>query len=563
MSEEKKELPIPTAEEADALLAEAEKVALDYEAKLDELRNDGTYKIDACKSQIKTLKANKLIKSEKKQALIQAQMEQLEEAKAVQANNAQQVSALSYEASAAVKDAYLSAYRAKKLIYKKIVAQNKETLLSEKNRLAAEHQERLNEINSTSFDSKDKDAVAEHKKILASENISYKNLVREVVENCKNANQKVKDEVHSIYTDMMNRLSNIHGNKNTFVEKAEIKAENYIYNFSMKNFLMKNGLYLIILAFMIVCICINPFLISTNSIMLILKNFSTKIFFALGVAGLILLAGTDLSIGRMISMGSLVTCMMLNPSSPTTFWGLSISGIYDKIGFVPTLILALLFSVLLCTGFSLLAGFFSAKFKIHPFITTLGTSLVIWGLCGWSTNNIKTGTVTSAASKLVMTVGSIGFPIALIYAIIAIAIIWFVWNKTKFGKNMYAIGDNAEAAAVSGISVFKTTLGVFAMAGILYGIGSFLQGITTGSSYATFGQGWELEAIAACVVGGISFSGGIGKISGAVLGCLIFEILKYYLRDIAGGNADITNIFIGAIIITAVTFDSIKYLKRK
>ena len=128
---------------------------------------------------------------------------------------------------------------------------------------------------------------------------------------------------------------------------------------------------------------------------------------------------------------------------------------------------------------------------------------------------------------------------------------------------MYAVGDNAEAAAVSGISVFKTTILVFVMAGILYGFGSFFQGLVTGSSSSSLGQGWEMEAIAACVIGGISFSGGIGKISGAVMGCLLFEILKYYLRDMTNGNSDIANIFIGAIIVLAVTFDSIKYLKKK
>lgn len=128
---------------------------------------------------------------------------------------------------------------------------------------------------------------------------------------------------------------------------------------------------------------------------------------------------------------------------------------------------------------------------------------------------------------------------------------------------MYAVGGNQEAASVSGISVFWVTLGVFIMAGILYGVGSFLIGVQTGSSSSTLGQGWELEAIAACVVGGISFSGGIGKVRGAVIGCLLFEILKYYLRDITNGSADITNIFIGIIIIVAVVFDSIKYLKKK
>lgn len=199
---------------------------------------------------------------------------------------------------------------------------------------------------------------------------------------------------------------------------------------------------------------------------------------------------------------------------------------------------------------------------MHPFISTLGTSLIIWGLVGFGTNNIKTGNISSEAMSIGGNIGG-QFPITLIYAIIAIAIVWFVWNKTTFGKNMYAVGGNAEAASVSGISVFKVTLGVFIMAGVLYGLGGFFQSTVTGSSSSSFGQGWELEAIAACVIGGISFTGGIGKISGAVIGCLIFEVLKYYLRAVFGGSSDISNIFIGVIILAAVTFDSIKYLKKK
>ena len=301
--------------------------------------------------------------------------------------------------------------------------------------------------------------------------------------------------------------------------------------------------------------------------MTILGTFSTKVFFALGVAGLILLAGTDLSIGRMVTLGSLFTCMILNPTTTTKFFGISFNGIYESLGFVPAFIIALLIAIASTTLFAAIAGFFSAKFKIHPFITTLGTSLIIWGIAGYGTDNVRTGTVSAEASATVSNifrVGSFpGIPLTLIYAIVAIAIVWFIWNKTTFGKNMYAVGGNPEAASVSGISVFKTTLLVFIMAGILYGFGSFFVGLQTGSSSSTLGQGWEMEAIAACVVGGISFSGGIGKISGAVIGCLLFEILKYYLRDITGGSSDITNIFIGVIIVVAVVFDSIKYLKKK
>ncbi len=554
-----------TAEEANKLLLDADDNAKGFESQLDELRKEGSSKVEKTKNFIYSIKHNTMLKKDEKKAIIAEQNAILECAKAVVKENSEQVKSIDHDATIAIKEKYGNAYKAKKAIYKSIKVENK----AKKKELLAEqktkHKEALAalKVRFKGGNKKDLEFHKEIRKAFFSEWVANRNVKKEIKYNCANANQKVKDELHYIYMDKIAHLSHVHGNKNTIVESLGTKGENYIYNFNTKDFFLKNGLYITFILFMLFCIIRNPDLIMASSIMNILKNFSTKIFFALGVGGLLLLAGTDLSIGRLITLGSLITCMMLNPNSSTKIFGLSISGLYNKIGFVPTAILALVITIAITVLFTSISGFFSAKFKIHPFVTTMGTSLVVWGLCGYSTNNVKTGTVSSAASSLVTTLGDVGFPVTLFYAIIAIAIVWFIWNKTKFGKNIYAVGNNAEAAAVSGISVFKTTMCVFIMAGVLYGFGSFFQGLVTGSSSSSLGQGWETEAIAACVIGGISFSGGIGKISGAVAGCLIFEILKYYLRDMTGGNSDIANIFIGAVIVLAVTFDSIKYLKKK
>ena len=153
------------------------------------------------------------------------------------------------------------------------------------------------------------------------------------------------------------------------------------------------------------------------------------------------------------------------------------------------------------------------------------------------------------------------FPKLIIPALIAIAIAWFIWNKTVLGKNMYAVGGNAEAASVSGISVFKVTMSVFIMAGIFYGLGAFFEAFKANASAGT-GQGYELDAIAACVVGGISFNGGIGKLEGAVLGVIIFTGLTYCLTFL-GIDTNLQFVFKGFIIIAAVALDSVKYLKKK
>lgn len=156
-----------------------------------------------------------------------------------------------------------------------------------------------------------------------------------------------------------------------------------------------------------------------------------------------------------------------------------------------------------------------------------------------------------------------GFPTIILWAVVAIAIVWFIWNKTTFGKNLYAVGGNPEAAAVSGISVFWVTMGAFILAGILYGFGSWLEcARMIGSGSAAYGQGWEMDAIAACVVGGVSFTGGIGKISGVVVGVLIFTVLIYSLA-ILGIDTNLQFVFEGIIIITAVTLDCLKYVQKK
>ena len=160
------------------------------------------------------------------------------------------------------------------------------------------------------------------------------------------------------------------------------------------------------------------------------------------------------------------------------------------------------------------------------------------------------------------------------FAFFGILLLWQVYDswcplfltnlfKTTFGKNLYAVGGNPEAAAVSGISVFGVTVGAFVMAGILYGFGSWLECIRmVGSGSAAYGQGWEMDAIAACVVGGVSFTGGIGKISGVVVGVFIFTALTYSLT-ILGIDTNLQFVFSGIIILVAVTLDCLKYVQKK
>ena len=203
-----------------------------------------------------------------------------------------------------------------------------------------------------------------------------------------------------------------------------------------------------------------------------------------------------------------------------------------------------------------------ARFKMHPFISTMANKLIIFGLVTYATKGVSFGAIDQAIPNIfIPQIG--GFPTIILWAIVAIAIVWFIWNKTTFGKNLFAVGGNPEAAAVSGISVFKVTMGAFILAGILYGFGSWLEcNRMIGSGSAAYGQGWDMDAIAACVVGGVSFTGGIGKISGVVTGVLIFTSLTYSLT-ILGIDTNLQFIFEGIIILAAVTLDCLKYVQKK
>ena len=153
-------------------------------------------------------------------------------------------------------------------------------------------------------------------------------------------------------------------------------------------------------------------------------------------------------------------------------------------------------------------------------------------------------------------------PWYVLYAAIIVALMWFIWNKTTFGKNMFAVGSNPEAANVSGVNVMKTTIMVHTLAGMMYGITGFIESARIGSNTANTGLNYECDAIAACVIGGVSFVGGTGKISGVVMGVFLLRIIFVALNFLSI-NANLQYIIKGLIILVACAIDMRKYLVRK
>ena len=546
---------ILTAEQEAQLLQPIDEYVGAIQKKIDALRAEGTDKIIEIQDTIDSLKRDRIYTAQEKSEKIQALNKELEQAKAVESKHKGEINKLITEAEDYLKAHFDTDY------YQAVAASCKEEkVLAEANyhaaveRLNKEHQETVSKL-SDAHEIKDEKYV-------------HKNRLFDAKMQRTQDFQEIKDRRHSAFEHKYHLLDMLRMSKFTLGETLAQKWENYRYTFNGRNFLLRNGLYIAII-FIFIALCIitpivkgpNTQLLTVNNVLNILSQASPRMFLALGVAGLILLAGTDLSIGRMVGMGITAATIVMH-SGPNT--GSVFGHIFDFSG-IPAVVrvfLALVVCIILCTIFTTIAGFFTAKFKMHPFISTMATMLVIFGLATYSTKGVSFGGIDSAIPGMIIPRVK-GFPTIILWAVAAVIVVWFIWNKTTFGKNLYAVGGNPEAAAVSGISVFWVTVGAFVLAGILYGFGSWLECLRmTGSGSAAYGQGWEMDAIAACVVGGISFTGGIGKISGVVVGVFIFTALTYSLT-ILGIDTNLQFVFSGIIILVAVMLDCLKYVQKK
>ncbi len=544
---------ILSAEDEAKLLQPIDEYIEKIQEQIDALRVDGSDKVNSLKNQIAVAKENKNLSKEQQGKIIEECKKELEKAKSVESENKQQISKLITDA-----EKYLSEHY-KKEYYDVVVQSCKAEKQAENNHyeklkaeIQTEHKEKISSL---------KDA--EEIKV---EKYTLKNKLFDAQMAHESRLQEIKDRRHDAYMHKFHLIDMLRMSKFTFGQKKEQSFENYKYTFNLTQFLYRNGLYIVIILIFIALCIITPLvkntqLLTVTNILNILQQASPRMFLALGVAGLILLTGTDLSVGRMVGMGMVTATIIMHKGINT---GSVFGHIFDFSGMapVPKALLALLACVVLTTAFAMVAGFFMAKFKMHPFISTMANMLIIFGLVTYATKGVSFGAIDSEIpNTFIPQVGR--FPTIILWAIAAIVVVWFIWNKTVFGKNLYAVGGNPEAASVSGISVFKVTMGAFILAGILYGFGAWLEcNRMIGSGSAAYGQGWDMDAIAACVVGGVSFTGGIGKISGVVTGVLIFTSLTYSLT-ILGIDTNLQFIFEGIIILAAVTLDCLKYVQKK
>ena len=333
--------------------------------------------------------------------------------------------------------------------------------------------------------------------------------------------------------------------------------------------LLDNALYiLMIVAVIYIQVFKNSNFLRPSSLINILSQTAAYLPLALGIAGCIVLTGTDLSAGRCVGLTACISASLLQAVTTS-------NKMWPEIGTLPIPVVILI-AMGIGAAVGVFNGFFVAKFKLHPFIVTLGTQLILYScLLLYVKMGNNGGMAISGLDKSysdfikgsiisVPTGNGTSTPIPnyVWFAILLAAVMWFIWNKTTFGKNMFALGSNEEAARVSGVNVLMTTVLVFALAGAMYGWTGFVEGARVGSNTANTGLNYELDGIAACVIGGVSFVGGIGKISGIIIGVIMLRLIFVGLT-FAGIDQNYQYLIKGGIILFACALDMRKYLAKK
>ena len=319
---------------------------------------------------------------------------------------------------------------------------------------------------------------------------------------------------------------------------------------SAKDFLINNGIIVVLLLLAVFTAIKQPTFFSGGNFINIALNVAPRFIIACGVSGCLITKGTDLSAGRMVGLSAcLAGTFFQNLPDFGNAWGLWVLAV-------------LLICVVICCIFGFINGIVISYLQVPAFIGTLGMQLIVYGVCLVYTNATPIGGYHSAYTAVAKGKLFGVIPFLFLIALAVGLVMWFIYNMTPHGKYMYAIGGNEQSAEVSGVNTKKTKIIIYMTAAALYALGGFLVGAKSGGSSVNMGQGWELEAIAACTIGGVSVNGGIGRISGVLIGVLVFEILKTCLQYL-GVDTNYQYIAQGIVIVVAIALDIRKYIAKK
>jgi len=315
----------------------------------------------------------------------------------------------------------------------------------------------------------------------------------------------------------------------------------------------KYGIFLIFAVMVLAASILSPAFLSSTNLINVVRQMSVVGLIALGVTGVIVSAGIDLSSGSVVGLTAVVAASLAqDPEYSTPFYP----------GLHLPLIVAVLGACVVGALVGLINGTLVAKTRIPPFIATLGTYTAIRGLALLYTGGRPISDLTDAYNFIGQ--GDLfGVPVPIIILVIMAIVTHILYAHTKFGKYIYAIGGNEQAARVSGIDAAKYKMLIYVYASFLAGLAGLVVSSRIGSGQPGLGVGYELDAIAAAVIGGTSLSaGGIGTVAGTIVGALIIGVLNNIL-DLMNVSAYWQQIIKGCIIVGAVILDQLKQRGRK
>lgn len=323
----------------------------------------------------------------------------------------------------------------------------------------------------------------------------------------------------------------------------------------VKLFLENNAIIILMLAVAVFVGIYKPSFVSFASFKNLALNTAVRFIIAAGVSGCLITKGTDLSAGRVVGLSACIAAILLQKADYSDKF-------YPNLGEM-NMITVLIIVLAVCAIIGIANGVIISYLKVPPFIATLGMQTLVYGICLVYTGAKPIGGLTKKYT-LLSTSGVFNhhIPYIIIIASVVGVYMWFLYHKTRHGKYMYAIGGNESAAEVAGVNCNKTKILIYTLAAVLYGLAGYILASKSGGASVNTGMGYELEAIAACTIGGVSTNGGVGRISGILVGVLVFELLKISLQFM-GVETSYTYIVQGLVIIIAVALDLRKYLAKK
>jgi len=331
----------------------------------------------------------------------------------------------------------------------------------------------------------------------------------------------------------------------TNIEETKAKGLNREW---MNAFLKKYAIVLILLAMFILMSVLAPAFLQPRNLLNVVRQISVIGLIAMGVTMAIILTGIDLSSGSVLAVAAVVAASLAQRSDwPTRM--------YPNLPELPVIV-PLAAGLVVGALCGLINGALIAKFKIPPFIATLGMMTAARGVALLYSDGRPISTLTASFNFLGQ--GEVlGVPFPIIILIIMAVITHVMLNNTRFGRHVYAVGGNEQAALISGVSLDSVKMKVYTYAGLLSGLAGVVLASRISSGQPGLGSGYELDAIASAVIGGTSLSGGIGTVWGTMVGALIIGVLNNGL-DLLNVSAYWQMIVKGAIIIVAIIIDERK-----